>query len=357
MTTSSAQAEWWGPPLDGDQRELRTMLDGFIASRGEVLDDGADVQAVITELAGLGVWTLGTAEALGGGGADNTTTLIALERVARAWPALAWASVQAHAAVAALGAVDEFTELVAQIHDGAAAVAVVDADATHVRLNYDGRWSGSVARVDVAASDPHLLVLNGPDRAHFFPSSVMTSKSLRRTGFGGAMTRSLQIDATDDDVAEISEMDGSASRVTLRQGAAAVAAGIAGAAATAAHSYAADRRQFGAALRAIPTVRQSLLNQRATAGTILSAALAASADTVTAFSAMRTACDMAIDVAASALQSHGGYGYLTEYPVERHLRDAVSLRAAVDAWGAAVVTAAQICGQPGGEAIFGREAC
>jgi hypothetical protein len=276
--------------------------------------------------------------------------------MARAWPALAWASVQAHAAVTALGASDEFTELVTQIHGGVAAVAVVDADATHVRLVHDGGWSGSVARVDVAAPDPHLLVLVGTGRALFFPSSVMTSKSLRRTGFGGAMTRSLQIDATAGDVTELFGMDCAASRVTLRLGAAAVAAGIAGAATTAAHSYASDRHQFGAALTAIPTVRQSLLNQRAAAGTILNAALTAAADPVAAFSAMRTACDTAIDVAASALQSHGGYGYLTEYPVERQLRDAVSLRAAVDAWGAAVVTAAQICGQPDGEATFRREA-
>jgi alkylation response protein AidB-like acyl-CoA dehydrogenase len=45
------------------------------------------------------------------------------------------------------------------------------------------------------------------------------------------------------------------------------------------------------------------------------------------------ACESAIEACATAVQSHGGYGYLTEYPVERLLRDAVSLRAACNTTG------------------------
>ena len=34
------------------------------------------------------------------------------------------------------------------------------------------------------------------------------------------------------------------------------------------------------------------------------------------------ASEMAVQVALEAVQIHGGYGYIKDYPVERHLRDA-----------------------------------
>jgi alkylation response protein AidB-like acyl-CoA dehydrogenase len=34
------------------------------------------------------------------------------------------------------------------------------------------------------------------------------------------------------------------------------------------------------------------------------------------------ASEMAVEVALEAIQIHGGYGYVKEYPVERYLRDA-----------------------------------
>jgi alkylation response protein AidB-like acyl-CoA dehydrogenase len=101
-----------------------------------------------------------------------------------------------------------------------------------------------------------------------------------------------------------------AARRRLRFGTAAVAAGIAGAAADAAASYATDRRQFGGPLTALATVRQSLLGQATRTAAALALAVAAADDDVQALAAAREACDAAVDVAAAALQSHGGYGYL-----------------------------------------------
>ena len=37
--------------------------------------------------------------------------------------------------------------------------------------------------------------------------------------------------------------------------------------------------------------------------------------------AKRLATDLSFEVANEALQLHGGYGYLNEYPLERHVRD------------------------------------
>lgn len=343
----SAGPSWWGPELNDDQRELRSMLDGFIASKGVVLDDDPDrVAELVTELAELGVWTLGTGESAGGGGADHLMTLVAFERLGRGWPALGWAAVQAHAAVDVLSGRAEFAELIDQLHGGAAAVAVVDASSIHVRLSLDDDGlAGTVDRVDAAAQQPHLLVLAGEDAAYLVEHAFLTSEPLRRTGLGGALTRSLDVDAKSAVVHKLSGADNAAARVRLRLGAAAVAAGIAGAAADAALEYASGRRQFGAALTELPTVRQSLLGQRAAAAAPLMGAAAVGADPVQAYAVLRAACDGAIDAAAAALQSHGGYGYLVEYPVERHLRDAVSLRAAVDTWSAATTAASSVVGR------------
>lgn len=326
----SASARWWGPAVDDDGRGLQTMLDEFIAAHAPVLDDdSAAVAALVGQLAELGVWTLGTAESAGGGGADRTLTTVALERLGRSWPALGWAAVQAHTAVDVLATDPRFSSLVADLHAGMAAVAVVDAESPHVRLEFSGdAISGTVDRVDAAAEAPYLLVLLDATSSALIEPAALTPEALRRTGLSGALTRSLEVDANDVHVHRLSAVDVDAARVRMRLGVAAVAAGIAGVAADAAAAYSADRRQFGDTLTAIPTVRQSLMEQTARAVLILGAVLGSGEDPVQAAAVAMHALDSAIDVAAAALQSHGGYGYLVEYSAERHLRDAVSLRAA-----------------------------
>jgi alkylation response protein AidB-like acyl-CoA dehydrogenase len=340
----SASPQWWGPALDDDGRSLRDVLDEFIDAHEPTLtDDVTAVTALVRELAGLGIWTLGTAETAGGGGADRTLTTVAFERLGRAWPALGWAAVQAHTAIDVLAGDDRFAVLVTALHVGNAAVAVADAQSLHVRLQRDGAAiTGTVDRVDAAAEEPHLLVLFDGGTAALIEPAALTRDPVHRTGLGGALTRSLDIDARAAHVVDGVDVD--AARVRLRLGAAAVAAGIAGAAADAAVSYAAERRQFGDTLTAIPTVRKSLMEQTSRAVLILGAVLGAAEDPIQAAAVALHALDGAIDVAADALQSHGGYGYLVEYDAERRLRDAVSLRAAADVRGQATTTARTLVG-------------
>jgi alkylation response protein AidB-like acyl-CoA dehydrogenase len=40
--------------------------------------------------------------------------------------------------------------------------------------------------------------------------------------------------------------------------------------------------------------------------------------------------DVVVEICIIAVQLHGGYGYISEYPVERLLRDALSARARLD---------------------------
>jgi alkylation response protein AidB-like acyl-CoA dehydrogenase len=330
---------WFGPPLDEDQADLLAMLGAFATDRDSHLaDDETTVGALIHDLAELGVWTVGSDEAHGGGGADHVTTCLALERLGRHWPALGWASAQAHAALEVLGGDARAAGVVARLHTGEAQVAVVDAAAPHVDLGFGpGSVTGVVHRVDAAHAAPHLLVLGGPDGAVLVsPDGYTTGETLRRTGLAGALTRALSLDATGDAITPVDETRVARARATLWSGAAAVAAGIAEAALDDALEYTAGRHQFGAPLTSLPVVRQSLLNQASRVAVTLRAVLAPAGDELQAWAVLQAATESAIEVAAAALQAHGGYGYLEEYPTAGRLRDAVSLRAATDVQSAAI---------------------
>jgi len=336
---------WHGPTLDDDQRDLIRMLDALAADRGPLLgDDTTQVADLVGELAGLGLWTVGAGEANGGGGADRLTAGLVHERLGRTWPALAWAAVQAQVAADLLGE----HPVVPALHAGTVRIAVVDAASSRVHLTReDERLTGTVDRVDAASEEPHVLLLTGDDTAVLIGPEATTRTAVHRTGLAGALTRSLEVDASVGESAEdLTGLDVTAARTTLLLGTAAVAAGIAAVAAEEAVSYAGGRVQFGGPLTALPIVRQSLLTQMSGATVALASALGAPAEPVAALAAARSACDTAIEVSAAALQSHGGYGYLTEYAAERHLRDAVSLRAASDLTVAERTTGLALVGRP-----------
>ncbi len=338
---------WLGPELDRDQRDMAAVLEALALDRALTLTDDAEVVArLVCELADLGIWTLGVAQDARGGGADQATTCVALHQLGRYWPALGWASAQAHAAADVLGSDSRYEELVSDLHAGKAAVAVIDAESPRVRLaGSDNGLTGVVHRVDVASLTPHLLLL-AADTATLVRAEAITSLPVRRTGLDGALTRALEIDtgARGPEVEEIQRNDISGVRIRLWLGAAAVATGIAAAAHDAALQYTAQRHQFGGPLTALPTIRQALLAQAARTATALTSTVAGAGRPETALAALEAACEAAVDVAASAVQCHGGYGYLAEYPAERHLRDAVSLRAAVDVTTTAVQASRALVG-------------
>ena len=94
-------------------------------------------------------------------------------------------------------------------------------------------------------------------------------------------------------------------------------------------AYAKDRKQFGQALAEFQTIQFTLADMETelqAARTLLYTAAAkvtANAPDKTRFAAMakRFATDTGWSVADRALQLHGGYGYLQDYPIERILRD------------------------------------
>ncbi|HET7686916.1 MAG TPA: acyl-CoA dehydrogenase [Candidatus Limnocylindria bacterium] len=114
-----------------------------------------------------------------------------------------------------------------------------------------------------------------------------------------------------------------------RIGIAAMALGLAQAAFEAASAYAKERRQFGRAIAEFQGVAFMIADMavKIDAARLLTYRAAWLKDcgkpyTTEAAMAKLFASEVARDVTNDAIQVHGGYGYITEYHVERYLRDA-----------------------------------
>jgi butyryl-CoA dehydrogenase len=114
-----------------------------------------------------------------------------------------------------------------------------------------------------------------------------------------------------------------------RIGIASMSVGIAHACLDAATTYAKEREQFGSPISKFQGIRWMIADiaVQIEAARLLTFNAAAMKDrgerfTTEASMAKLFASEMANRVAYQALQIHGGYGYSTEYPVERYYRDA-----------------------------------
>lgn len=111
---------------------------------------------------------------------------------------------------------------------------------------------------------------------------------------------------------------------------AACSIGAARASLEAATEYVQGRVQFGKPISAFQTIQFKLADMatdlEAARLMVLNAAAAlddkSSEATKLCAMAKRFATDVGFDVCNSALQLHGGYGYLKDYPIERYMRDA-----------------------------------
>jgi alkylation response protein AidB-like acyl-CoA dehydrogenase len=114
-----------------------------------------------------------------------------------------------------------------------------------------------------------------------------------------------------------------------RIGISAFSIGIAQASLEASLTYARQRKQFGRPIGEFQAIQIKIadMSTRIEAARLLCWRAAALRDsgkehTLESSQSKLFASEMAVEVALEAIQVHGGYGYIKEYPVERHLRDA-----------------------------------
>jgi alkylation response protein AidB-like acyl-CoA dehydrogenase len=304
---------------------VRTLAAQRLVPRVEAMEaDDALPSDVVDLLVSNEIWSVGLPDP--DVGFDPTAIVVATCELAAVMPALALAVAETHLlGVAAPDAV----ELHAAVSDGgriAFAPGAVEGDGPiAVRLD-DARVLGGETACACLVASPGRVALVDADRW----KAARGGARMARAGLRGApsVPVTLAVDVPAEQV-----VDGTPVRVRRLLVLSAIAAGIASSAAAESAAYAAERHQFGGPISAIPAVAEKLTQAGDLAAALRRQVLVAAGqpeDTeaqgeVEALA--RAITGRLINHVSECLQVLGGYGYLTEYPLARAMRDAISVRA------------------------------
>jgi acyl-CoA dehydrogenase len=338
---------------------VEEMARGRVAPVAEKVDEEGRLDAdVLRLLRENQVQTAGLAEDRGGAGSDPLLAVLLLERIAAASASLAVPALTAHGCGYALergsggpGSIELESEVGPLLVPGGSFKLEPYGDGglrlegAHPAVVCPGGPGPSdallICAVDERSGEPCLVALDAARAELGEPSA--------RTGLRGIELRPLAVAAELEPEAVVGAAAAAqAARNWWSLGWGAIATGIARAALAQSAEYLLERRQFGQPLAQFAALREMVArceNRVGAAAAQLRAtarredALAVSAAGECAAAAW-TATDAAVATTIDAIQLHGGYGYVREYPVERLMRDAVSVRARVDARaaGAAIAT-------------------
>jgi alkylation response protein AidB-like acyl-CoA dehydrogenase len=354
--------------LDSDQRDLLHMVREF---SDEVLAPAApeyearseDPAPLYKQLAELGLTGIPYPEEHGGGGQPYLTYLTVVEEIARAYLGFAIGlSVHTLCAFAVNGfGNDELKKDVlerlcsgewfgayslSEPHSGSDAVAL----STKARAEGDGyRLSGSKVFCTRGNEADAVLVMarTGGEGAKGISAFIVEkgtegfagSKKEDKMGWRSSPTWMLQLDDAFVPGSRLVGDEGQGFRIALasldsgRLGIAACSIGLAQRALDEAIRFTSEREQFGKPVNQNQGL-QFMLADMATkiqAGRALYRHAARLRDagedySLEAAQAKLFCSDAAMSVTTDAVQLHGGYGYITEYPVERLMREAKGLQ-------------------------------
>ncbi len=315
----------------------------------------------IKKMARLGLLGFTTAEDYGGGGADSISYVIAIEELSKACASTAIVmAVQnslVNAGIEKFGTQEQKEKFLAPLARGQKIGAFA--------LTEPGAGCDASALLTTAVRESDFYVLNG--KKHFITNGgfadvvivlAMTDKSKRHRGISaflvekgtagfsvgreehkmgirGSNTSELLLDDVRVPAANLLGGEGDGFKIAMtvldagRVGVAAQAVGIAQAAYEAALEYSKQRVQFGQPICQFQAIQWMLADMatRIEAARLLTYKAALKKDSGDRYSqeasmAKLFASETATWVADRAVQIHGGYGYMKEYAVERHYRDA-----------------------------------
>jgi alkylation response protein AidB-like acyl-CoA dehydrogenase len=352
-------------PLDDQPEERRQMVLAvrqlvereIVPAAGE-LDRGGDATPALEKLAAMGLLGAAVPQEQGGLGLDDAGCALIVEELGRGWMALA-AILESHLAVARLlhraGTEPQRRRWLPELALGTRQAGLVRPGRPEptVSARRDGEafiLSGSgltvpagrhVGRFAIVVPDPPgprcFIVEAGT------PGLVLTgavdAAGLRGAGAMGVALRDCRVPVASL-LGEGAPFDPAlvagalaASRIQM----AAAAVGLAQAALEAAIRYSQQRSAFGVPICQHQAIQLKLADMatRVTVARLLAfdaAGLTGEGAAARAAMAWREASRAAYEVALESMRIHGGYGYTTEFPVERYYRDAGALlaRAAAD---------------------------
>jgi alkylation response protein AidB-like acyl-CoA dehydrogenase len=307
--------------------------------------EGVLPQAVVDEVAALGLFALQLPEGQGGAGLSLAASVAVIEALAGASPALA---------------------LVVAVHNLSAIAWVVAAGSDRQREE----WLPALARAEILGTGACLpsAAWHGGAQAQgwslvgevpYVIGARLADRVVVHDPAGGAAVVDMMTPGVSMEAAETMGLGAAglghvslgtvgvpASRAlpgadpavarqvadALAVGVAAVALGIGRASLSCAVAYAKERQQFGRPIASFQAIQWKLADM----ATALEAARLATYAAAVGLDrggpgpppaqAKLRAGEAAVRLASEALQIHGGYGYTQEFPVERQLRDAITCR-------------------------------
>jgi alkylation response protein AidB-like acyl-CoA dehydrogenase len=354
--------------LDDDERALVGLVREFASQEAapaaqQYEERSEDPAALYSKLAELGLTGLPFPEELGGGGQPYSTYLLAVEELAYAYVALA-IGLSVHTlcgfAVDRFGTDTQKKEILSKLalgewygayslsepssgSDAASLITKADRTGDSYRLSGSKVFCTRGAEADVIL----LMARTGGEGAKGVTTFLVEkgtpgfsgTKKEDKMGWRSSPTWALSLDNAVVSEGRRLGDEGKGFKIALasldsgRLGIAACAVGLAQAALDAAVRFTAEREQFGRAISANQGV-QFMLADMATqvqGGRALYKHAARLRDagleySVEAAQAKLFSTDAAMRVTIDAVQLHGGYGYITEYPAERFMREAKALQ-------------------------------
>lgn len=320
------------PELTMFARVVEEIAERHISPAAAAIDQSGEMEpSVVGRLAENELMVAGLPGASGGGDGGELAAVLLVERLAAASAATAAIAANSHVCGSMA---PKLTPRLAERLDA----AVVRSPRGELSIAGVGRaqsLSGRATRVETDECPSSLLVvadrLGEPVVVLVPANEARWSQPSRRTGLHGIVTRAVEFEGVrvgPDDQLGGAELAAAGLRLEYLLGAA-LCCGIGRAAVDQATRYLNERRQFGrrlsefAALRAM--VSKMVVEIAGAAALMFDAARRA--DVAAAAAAAAAATAAAVSVAIDAVQLHGGYGWTTEYPVERLMRDAATARA------------------------------
>jgi alkylation response protein AidB-like acyl-CoA dehydrogenase len=342
------------------QRLVRDFADGEVRPVAEELDrEKRFPYEIVEKMAGLGLMGIPFPDEFGGGGADNLSYAIAIEELARVDSSVG-ITVAAHTSlgtwpVYAFGSDQQKTELLPDLCGGRKLAAFgltepeAGSDAGNVRTTAkleDGEWviDGAKQFITNAGTDitGHVAITartgEGEISNIIVPNGTpgySQGEPYRKMGWNASDTRPLSFDSArvpEDNLLGgrgqgfkqfLQTLDGG------RIGVAAMGLGLAQGALDEALAYAKERRAFGQPISKFQAIQGKLadMSTEIEAARLLTYRAAVEKDlgrtfSLTAAQAKLKTGRLAVRAAEEAVQIHGGYGYIEEYPVCRFYRDA-----------------------------------
>src|SRR3954452_19114616 len=342
------------------RRTVRDFAENEVAPVAEELDKTkAFPYAIVRQLGDLGLMGIPFPEEYGGAGADSLAYAIAVEELTRIDSSVA-ITLCAHTSLGTqpiylFGTEEQKREWLPELPSGRKLGAFgltepeAGSDAGNVRTRAkldDGEWviDGAKQFITNAGTDisgvvcitartgddeiSNLIVANGPP-------GYEQGEPYRKMGWNASDTRPLSIDGARVPEENLLGPRGGGFKQFLhvldigRIGVAAMGVGLAQGALDQALAYARERRAFGKPISKFQAIQAKLADMsteiEATRMLVHKAALLKDAGrnfTLTAAQAKLKSGRLAVRCSEEAVQIHGGYGYIEEYPVCRFYRDA-----------------------------------